>query len=68
MTHREQLTHERVKALIETLHSNGTINDAERTALLNCSSLDQQKETRRRAREGSGPPEWAGDGQEGGQP
>jgi hypothetical protein len=60
MTTREQLTHERVKALIETLHSNGTITDAEREALLDGSSLDRQKETRRRAREGRGPPEWAG--------
>jgi len=59
MTTREQLTHERVKALIETLHTNGTITDAERDALLDSTSLDQQKETRRRAREGRGPPEWA---------
>jgi hypothetical protein len=60
MTGRDQLNFERVKALIETLHSNGTISDAERDALLDGTSLDRQKETRRRAREGDGPPPWAG--------
>ncbi|GAB3315252.1 hypothetical protein [Haloplanus salinarum] len=55
---RELTNFRRVRALIETLHSNGVITDAERSALLE-GDKERQKDVERSAREGRGPPDWA---------
>jgi len=59
MSQRQQLDHETLIGLIEALHSNGVLSDAERDALLTRRDVDEVRAAKEAFRAGRGPPEFA---------
>ena len=59
MTTREQLTHERLEALIETLEANGVISRDFTDALEATSEFNEGRAVSEAAREGGGPPDFS---------
>lgn len=62
MTSRDQLTNERLDALIEVLTEQGVLDPDWRDALENTRELGQGQEVAEAARQGQGPPDFVREG------